>query len=210
MVHSLPELFSGIFELVVDSGHRPTLEVTINGPAVLRLVVVVRIILSEPGLCCVGDLDCILKWLLKSAVAAFSCVFLEHGLKVILLLEHVCILRFKLLRLFQKVVVRFPDAVHSRLHGIIFALHLTDVSMRPPILLILLNILHQASTHADIKLALIRRLRKVVFDSRLFDMDIDQVHPYHLLSGQIHSSSISVCFGSLDQTAMSVVLANGD
>ena len=81
--------------------------------------------------------------------------------------------------------------------------------MRPPILLILLNILHQASTHADIKLALIRRLRKVVFDPRLFHMDIDQVHPYHLLSGQIHGSSISVCFGSLDQTAMSVVLANG-
>ena len=55
---------SGIFELVVDSGHRPTLEVTIDGPTILRLVVVVWIILSEPGLCCVGDLDRILKWLL--------------------------------------------------------------------------------------------------------------------------------------------------
>ena len=64
MVYSLPELFSGIFELVVDSGHRPTLEVAIDGSTILRLVVVVRIILSKPGLCCVGDLDRILKWLL--------------------------------------------------------------------------------------------------------------------------------------------------
>ena len=80
VVYSLPELFSGIFELVVDSGHRPTLEVAIDGSSVLRLVVVVRIILSEPGLCCVGDLDRILKRLLKSAVAAFSRVFLQHGL----------------------------------------------------------------------------------------------------------------------------------
>jgi len=41
-------------------------------------------------------------------------------------------------------------------------------------------------------------------------MDVDQVHPYHLLSGQIHSKRIILNIICLDQTALPVVLTNSN
>ena len=41
-------------------------------------------------------------------------------------------------------------------------------------------------------------------------MNVDQVHLDHLLCSQIHRSRIVVIFAGLDQTAVSVVLADSD
>ena len=89
---SLSELFSGVFELLVDSGHRSTLEVTVNGSSILRLVIILRVISSQFGLLSVRDLDSILEWLLNNAATGGPCVLLHHRLEIFLLLEHIRVL----------------------------------------------------------------------------------------------------------------------
>lgn len=73
---SLPKLFSSIFELVVDSGHGPTLEITSDGSSILRLVVIFRVILTKLGLLRVSDLDRIRKWLLNNTDTSTSRILL--------------------------------------------------------------------------------------------------------------------------------------